>query len=425
MTSCRIARDHGAAMHLAGVQAVRPDAHQLLTWDGRTLDYELLLVAVGAQPDGRDARQRHAPGSRLHGPLSHRAARARAAPHPERRLRRPGRRVLAAAALRAGADDRGARRRARPAPRRAVARHPRGGAARAVRPGRFRRRARAAGRARRGPPHRSRYPADVQRAASCRSCPAGSVCRPTAWSACPACAGPFLPGLPHDAEGFIPTDLHGLVEGEHDVYAAGDATTCPIKQGGIATQQADAAAEAIAARAGADVEPAPFRPVLRGLLLTGDDAPLPARRGAAARRATRRAPPSRRSGGRPARSPAAGSLPTSRCTTASSTAPEEARRRRPTSRAVRVAALMLGPPARQRPAGSQARATVVPRCRAPSRSRDRPPTSSTRSRMPISPKPPSVRLPGRSPTPSSLTVTVSVVVLLRRSRRSPARRRRA
>jgi sulfide:quinone oxidoreductase len=43
----------------------------------------------------------------------------------------------------------------------------------------------------------------------------------------------------------------------------------PIKQGGIATQQADAVAQAIAAKAGADLTPQPFRPVLRGLLLTG------------------------------------------------------------------------------------------------------------------------------------------------------------
>ena len=55
----------------------------------------------------------------------------------------------------------------------------------------------------------------------------------------------------------MPTDLHGLVDGETDVYAAGDATTCPIKQGGVATQQADAVAEAIAARLGAPVEAAP------------------------------------------------------------------------------------------------------------------------------------------------------------------------
>jgi len=85
----------------------------------------------------------------------------------------------------------------------------------------------------------------------------------------PRLLGPALPGLPHDPEGFIPTDLHGLVAGQHDVYAAGDATTYPIKQGGVAAQQAEAAAEAIAARVGAPVEARAFRPVVRGLLLTG------------------------------------------------------------------------------------------------------------------------------------------------------------
>jgi sulfide:quinone oxidoreductase len=55
------------------------------------------------------------------------------------------------------------------------------------------------------------------------------------------------------------------------VYAAGDATDFEIKQGGIACQQADAAAEAIAARAGVAIDPAPFAPVLRGLLLTEHD----------------------------------------------------------------------------------------------------------------------------------------------------------
>ena len=59
--------------------------------------------------------------------------------------------------------------------------------------------------------------------------------------------------------------MHGV----DDVYAAGDVTTFPVKQGGLATQQADAAAEAIAAAAGIDVVPQAFRPVLRGLLLTG------------------------------------------------------------------------------------------------------------------------------------------------------------
>lgn len=86
----------------------------------------------------------------------------------------------------------------------------------------------------------------------------------------PVLSGPRLAGLPHDSQGFIPVDLHGLVDGERDVYAAGDATSFPVKQGGIATQEADAVAEAIAERAGAPVEPEPFRPVLRGMLLTGE-----------------------------------------------------------------------------------------------------------------------------------------------------------
>lgn len=78
-----------------------------------------------------------------------------------------------------------------------------------------------------------------------------------------------IPGLPQGEGGFLPVDSHGRVPGVEGVYAAGDVTTFPLKQGGIATQQADAAAEAIAADLGHDVRPTPFRPVLRGLLLTG------------------------------------------------------------------------------------------------------------------------------------------------------------
>ena len=87
--------------------------------------------------------------------------------------------------------------------------------------------------------------------------------------ALPQLLAPEIEGLPADGEGFVPIDEHGRVQGLPGVYAAGDATDFPLKQGGIATQQADAAAEAIAAEHGFDVEPAPFRPVLRGLLLTG------------------------------------------------------------------------------------------------------------------------------------------------------------
>jgi len=84
----------------------------------------------------------------------------------------------------------------------------------------------------------------------------------------PLAEGPCLSGLPADKHGFIPVDAHGMVDGLSDVYAAGDITAFPLKQGGLAAQQADAAAEAIAAIAGAAITPRPFRPVLRGLLMT-------------------------------------------------------------------------------------------------------------------------------------------------------------
>ena len=87
--------------------------------------------------------------------------------------------------------------------------------------------------------------------------------------ALPRIEGLRLPGVPHDTNGFVPIDDHGQVRGVDDVYAAGDLTSFPIKQGGLAAQQADAAAEAIAAAAGAEITPTPFTPVLRGLLLTG------------------------------------------------------------------------------------------------------------------------------------------------------------
>ena len=87
--------------------------------------------------------------------------------------------------------------------------------------------------------------------------------------ALPRLEGIPLEGVPHNDKGFVEVDEHGQVFGLDDVWAAGDLTNFSIKQGGLATQQADAAAESIAAWAGADLEPRPFDPVLRGLLLTG------------------------------------------------------------------------------------------------------------------------------------------------------------
>jgi sulfide:quinone oxidoreductase len=87
--------------------------------------------------------------------------------------------------------------------------------------------------------------------------------------ALPRPVGPAIAGLPVDAHGFIPADDHARVPGVSGVYAVGDMTTRPLKQGGLATQQADVAAAAIAAAAGADVSPEAYRPVLRAMLLTG------------------------------------------------------------------------------------------------------------------------------------------------------------
>ncbi len=98
----------------------------------------------------------------------------------------------------------------------------------------------------------------------------GDLLRADVVVALPELVGPRISGLPHDDDGFIPVDEHGRVYGCSDVFAAGDATAYPVKHGGLAAQQADAVAEVIAAQVGTVGLPEPFRPVLRGLLLTGD-----------------------------------------------------------------------------------------------------------------------------------------------------------
>jgi sulfide:quinone oxidoreductase len=87
--------------------------------------------------------------------------------------------------------------------------------------------------------------------------------------ALPELFGPAVRGLPAGEHGFIPVDEHCRVRGVERVWAAGDAIDFAVKHGGIASQQADAAAEAIAALAGAPITPAPFEPEIRGILLTG------------------------------------------------------------------------------------------------------------------------------------------------------------
>lgn len=89
--------------------------------------------------------------------------------------------------------------------------------------------------------------------------------------ALPGLRVPSITGLPQGRRGFIGTDPEMRVEGLSRVWAAGDASWLPIKQGGLAAQQADVAAASIASAAGLEVEVPVFRPILRGALLTGGE----------------------------------------------------------------------------------------------------------------------------------------------------------
>jgi sulfide:quinone oxidoreductase len=86
----------------------------------------------------------------------------------------------------------------------------------------------------------------------------------------PRLEGRRIRGVPHDPDGFVGVDEHCRVIGRERIFAVGDVTSFPVKQGGIATQQADVAAEALAAQIGLDIDPQSFDPMLRGVLWTGD-----------------------------------------------------------------------------------------------------------------------------------------------------------
>jgi sulfide:quinone oxidoreductase len=90
--------------------------------------------------------------------------------------------------------------------------------------------------------------------------------------ALPRLHGPRVPGLPADADGFVRVDPYARVRGIDHVWAVGDMTTWPLRQGGLAAQQADVAAADIAAQvAGVQIRVRPFNPRLQGMLLTGED----------------------------------------------------------------------------------------------------------------------------------------------------------
>jgi sulfide:quinone oxidoreductase len=90
--------------------------------------------------------------------------------------------------------------------------------------------------------------------------------------ALPGLKGTQITGIPVTRSGFVPTDSFGRVEGLSDVYAAGDVTAFPIKQGGLAAQQADLVAHTIASALGAPVKEFHQDRILRARLLHGDGA---------------------------------------------------------------------------------------------------------------------------------------------------------
>jgi sulfide:quinone oxidoreductase len=262
----RIAQMQGARMHLAGVGAVSPEAHTIETWDGRTLGYEILLLAIGANavPAVPGAVTMQGPGytGRFRTVLreleKHQVRRVAFALPAATSWPLPLYELALMTAKRVG--DLGLRKvelsfvTPEAEPLEMFGQQ----ASATVREMLEQRGVRLC---------TGQTPVELGDG-ELRLVPGDSIAAERVVSL-PRIRGPFLKGLPHDRDGFIPVDSHQYAAQELDVYAAGDATTCPIKQGGMAAQQADAAAESIAARAGAPVDPRPFRPVLRGLLLTG------------------------------------------------------------------------------------------------------------------------------------------------------------
>jgi sulfide:quinone oxidoreductase len=112
--------------------------------------------------------------------------------------------------------------------------------------------------------------AEVPRSGEVALSPGERLLRVDRVVALPELHGPRLRGIPLGDHGFIRIDPYGRVPHVEDIYAAGDATSFPIKHGGLAAQQADVAAQSIAAQAGAPVTPQRFDPVINGMLLTND-----------------------------------------------------------------------------------------------------------------------------------------------------------
>lgn len=101
------------------------------------------------------------------------------------------------------------------------------------------------------------------------SCEGGNDVRADEVVALPGLSVPEVPGVSQGRHGFIGCDAEMRADGLDRVWVAGDSSWFPIKQGGLAAQQAEISAAGILRAAGADVELPPFRPIVRGALITG------------------------------------------------------------------------------------------------------------------------------------------------------------
>jgi sulfide:quinone oxidoreductase len=88
--------------------------------------------------------------------------------------------------------------------------------------------------------------------------------------AIPKLCGRPIRGVPTNRAGFVPTDASGRVQGLTHVYAAGDVTAFPVKQGGVASQQADRVAQAILTAVGAPFIEHRIPSVLEARLIGGE-----------------------------------------------------------------------------------------------------------------------------------------------------------
>ncbi|MGI9539656.1 MAG: FAD-dependent oxidoreductase [Miltoncostaeaceae bacterium] len=88
--------------------------------------------------------------------------------------------------------------------------------------------------------------------------------------ALPRVTGPEVPGLPQDYLGFVPATWDdSRVPGIDGVFAIGDASGFPVKQGGLACQQAHLAASSICGDLGIRTDLGDWAPALRVALWTG------------------------------------------------------------------------------------------------------------------------------------------------------------